>query len=252
MSVPGRSRFAVTATTTLSPETVSGFETVGGDWLCWSRWCWRLPHAIARGVRRILDWLTVHASTLVVAERWWRYYVDLHAALPAAPPEVHLTPVTDELVADLRRRPDGDANQLQSGFRFWEHGLRGAFIWLGADGPYCLQWLLTARDNALLRTLPVWAGIYPTLADDGGAVENLYGFGRVHRGAPAPCTLFEYALYHHAKSLGLATLLTHISVENAAAQRWAQRTGWSVFGEIARYRIDLRGLRHFHLYLHTT
>jgi len=183
----------------------------------------------------------------VMRERWVRYRVDL-SSVPPAPDGVRLRPVTNRFIQGLKTHVDHEQNQLKSGLRFWEHGLRRAYVWCDESGPLCMQWLLTRPDNALLRTLPEWAGMYPPLQRGWGQVENLFAFSTARRKGVA--TQFEYALYHVARDLGLSGLVTHIAETNEAARGWATRTGWEAYGVIVRYRLDVPLLRSLPIYLH--
>lgn len=181
------------------------------------------------------------------ASRWVRYRIDLTDALPPAP-GVSLTAVTDEIIERLRRHPDCGENQLKSGLRFWELGLQRAYVWMGDDGPRCIQWLLTHADAPRLPGLGDWAGMYAPLSPDVGQVENLFAFSTArHKGV---ASRFEYALYREARGIGLRRLVTHIHEGNAAARAWADRTGWRRCGTITRYEMNLPGLRARSVYVH--
>lgn len=169
---------------------------------------------------------------------WVRYHIRLSDA-PEEPSDVCLTPLTDEIVDRLRRHADHDANQLKSGLRFWDHGLRHAYLWMAGDEPLCVQWLLTTDDESRLRVLPHWSGMYPPLSPDCGQVENLYTFSGARRKGVA--TQFEHALFTLARRSGLKHLTTHIHEGNAAARGWAERTGWRAFGSITRTYLAVRG-----------
>src|SRR5882724_201726 len=184
----------------------------------------------------------------VLVQRWVRYRVDLTGALPPVAPDVRLTRVTDDLVDMLRHHPEQAENQLRSGLRFWDRGLRRAYVWLGQEGPLCIQWLLTQADGARLHRLGDWAGMYPPLPGRTGQVENLFAFASARKEGVA--SRFEYALYHEARRLGLAQLVTHIHEPNTAARAWADRTGWHRSGTITRYQVDLPGLRARAVYVH--
>src|SRR5438034_5385290 len=184
----------------------------------------------------------------VLAQRWIRYRIDLTGPLPPVAPDVRLTRVTDDLIDMLRHHPEQAENQLRSGLRFWERGLRRAYIWLGEDGPLCIQWLLTEADGRRLHRLGDWAGMYPPLPSRTGQVENLFAFASARTQGVA--SQFEYALYHEARRLGLAQLVTHIHEPNTAARAWADRTGWHRYGTITRYQMDLPGLRARCVYVH--
>ncbi len=181
------------------------------DWLCVGRACYRAP--LARRVAAAGTRLARAALPgRVGAHRWIRYHVDL-SNTPPAPPDVHLTPVTDDIIRLIERHPDRAENQVRSALRFWDHGLRHAFIWMDRGEPMCMQWLLTRADGPRLRALGEWAGMYP-------------------------------------RRIGLRHLVTHIHEANAAARGWADRTGWRRYGTITRYQIDLPALRTWGVYLH--
>jgi hypothetical protein len=220
-----------------------------GDWLGLGPYCWEATPFLLAGVTTCLGVVSTAFSERVLTERWIRYRIDLADDLPASP-DVHLTPVTDEIIRALRQHPDHAENQLMSGFKFWDRGLRRAFVWMEQDQPLCIQWLLTNADRSRLRALDEWAGMYPPLVPTVGQVENLFAFSTARRRGVA--TQFEYALYDEARRAGLRVLVTHIHEANAAARGWAERTGWHPFGTITRYRLDVRGLRAYAVYLHSS
>jgi len=184
----------------------------------------------------------------VAAHRWIRYRIDLTGALPPVSPDVYLTRVTDDFIDSLRHHPKQAENQVRSALHFWEQGLRRAYVWLSDEGPLCMQWLLTGADGRNLHRLGEWAGMYPPLPPRTGQVENLFVFANVRKRGVA--TQFEYALYHEARQLGLAQLVTHIHAPNTAARAWADRTGWRRCGTITRYQVDLPGLRARSVFVH--
>lgn len=184
----------------------------------------------------------------VAAQRWIRYRIDLTGALPPVSPDVRLTRVTDVFMDMLRHHPEQAENQVRSALRFWDRGLRRAYVWLSDEGPLCMQWLLTQADGSHVQRLGEWAGMYPPLPPRTGQVENLFAFACVR--TPGVASQFEYALYHEARRLGLAQLLTHIYEPNSAAHAWADRTGWRRCGTITRYQVDLPGLRARRVFVH--
>ena len=184
----------------------------------------------------------------VEVDRWVRYTIAL-GDTPASSPEVALQPVTDAIMADLRNHPDRNERQLRSGFRFWDRGLRRAFIWQLDGGPACVQWLLLPDDIRALHSLGEWSGMYAPLPERCGQVENLFAFSTARRKGVA--TQFEYALFAAARQMGLVGLVTHIHEQNVAARGWADRTGWREYGVIARYHADFPGLRGFNVCVHT-
>lgn len=217
------------------------------EWICAGTSAWSCSPGLARLTARLGAWAHGLSSERVLRERWIRYRIDLHD-VPPVPEGVCLKPITDQFIRCLKTHVDHEQNQLRSGLRFWEHGLRRAYAWSDESGPLCMQWLLTRPDNALLRTLPEWAGMYPPLQRGWGQVENLFAFSTARRKGVA--TQFEYALYHVARDLGLSGLITHIAEDNQAARGWADRAGWRAYGVIARYRVDLPLLRSLPFYLH--
>ena len=184
----------------------------------------------------------------VTAQCWIRYRIDLTEALPPVSPDVHLTRVTDGFIDMLRHHPEQAENQVRSALRFWDRGLRRAYVWLSDEGPLCMQWLLTEADGRNVHRLGEWAGMYPPLPPRTGQVENLFAFANVRKRGVA--TQFEYAMYHEARRLGLAQLVTHIYEPNTAAGAWADRTGWRRCGTITRYQVDLPGLRARSVFVH--
>lgn len=221
---------------------------VENSWVCMGGRPWLLPSfavtfwdGAMRTLGRVTSWVSVDV--------WVRYHIDL-ATVSREPSDASLTRVTDQIIDELRCHPDADQNQLRSGFRFWCHGLRRAFVWCSVEGPLCIQWLLTGSDTTLLRSLPGWAGMYHPLPPGYGQVENLFTFSTARRKGVA--RQFEYMLYDEARRLGLRGLYTHIHARNSAARAWAQRTEWREFGTIRRYTFDLPGLRPVSCYVHRT
>src|SRR3989441_8185509 len=250
---------APTATQPPSPEgpapgsatcsvDASLMERLRRDWVYVGRSGVQAGALLRTCVTAPLDLARAALPARVLVQRWIRYRVDLTGALPPVAPDVRLTRVTDDLVDMLRHHPEEAENQLRSGLRFWDRGLRRAYMWLGEEGPLCIQWLLTEADGARLHRLGDWAGMYPPLPRRTGQVENLYAFVSARKQGVA--SRFEYALYHEARRLGLAQLVTHIHEPNTAARAWADRTGWRRCGTITRYQVDLPGLRAHALYLH--
>ncbi len=205
-----------------------------------------MPAALVATADRSFRALRAAAGRRVERSEWVRYRIDL-AATPDPGP-VTLVPVTDEHIASLRAHADREQNQLVSGFRFWDLGLRRALLWLDAGEPVCIQWLLTPEDNPALRALPEWAGLYLPLSPGTGQVENLFTFSSARRRGAA--TMFEYALYRVAAAAGLRRLVTHIAASNDAANAWARKTGWVVSGSISRWTVDARGIRRLPVCLH--
>lgn len=187
-------------------------------------------------------------------EVWIRYRLELAPYLAQHPHSpAQLTPVTAEFITTLAQGPQRQQSQVQTAAKLWRHGLRGGYVWLQEGKPLCLQWLFSHRDNPLLRALPDWGGMYPPLPPEWGQVENLLSLPagmRYPGGAAAP---FALAMYRLAADRGMRWLITHIHERNAAAHRWAARTGWTAYGRIQRYQLDFPRLRgRWCAYLHDT
>src|SRR2546430_1974144 len=139
------------------------------DWLCVARACLRTPAPLATGVTASVQLAGAAFPRRVLRQRWIRSQIDL-ADTPAAPPHVRLTRVTDPIIGALRQRPDRAETSFKSGLRFWDEGLRRAYIWIGPDGPLCIQWLLLPEDHPQARRLRELAGVYPPLPPGYGQV----------------------------------------------------------------------------------
>jgi hypothetical protein len=216
------------------------------DWLCTGAQRWRVSPSAAKISDFGLQMLS-GVTSRVASDVWVRYYIDL-ANTPPAPSGVSLLPVTETIIGELRNHPDCEQNQLRSGFRFWDYGLKRAFVWLDEEGPLCVQWLLTETDNDRLRHLPMWGGMYPPISKAYGQVENLFAFSTARRKGVA--SQFEFMMYEQARRLELLALVTHIHVGNTAAHGWAERTGWIPYGTIRRYTLDAPGVRGRPVYVH--
>ncbi len=177
----------------------------------------------------------------VSVQRWVRYRIDLEQTAPP-PAGVSLTPLTGDTVGALRDHPDATQPDFASGLEFWNHGLRDAYLWSEQGQPLCMQWLLTNKDDEVLRGLPFWGSMYPRIEPDSGQVEKLWTFSTAR--AKGVATQFEYALFAQARARGLRRLFTHIGESNAPARRWADKTGWEAFGTIDRFTFDLPRIRN--------
>lgn len=207
------------------------------------------PSQLAARLLSLADRLT---AGRLPANVWVRYRLDLtQLQLDAHPPLAVLTPMDDCLMRELREHPWRNQPQLVTAFRFWQHGLRRAYVWLADGHPLCIQWLFTSEDNPRLRTLSGWAGMYPPLPKGYGQVENLLAFPRGLRYPGGAATPFAYGMYRLARELGLRQLITHVHEGNLAARRWAQRTGWVSYGTIYRHQLDFPLLRGRYVYVHT-
>jgi len=183
----------------------------------------------------------------VLRQRWIRYEIDL-ADTPPPPPHVRLTRVTDPIIGELRQRPDRAETNLKAGLRFWDEGLRRAYIWLGADGPLCIQWLLLPEDNSQLRRLSDWSGMYPPLPRGTGQVDHLFAFSAARLASVS--TEFAYALYDEARRAGVETLITHIHESHRVARTWAEGAGWRRYGTITRHHLGWPARRTLSVYVH--
>lgn len=198
--------------------------------------------ASARCAAALLQGLRPLSCGRLKADTWWLYHVD-PARTPPPPPDVTLEPVTDSLIESLRRHPDHEANQLRSGFRFWEVGLRTAYIWIWEGEPLCIQWLLLPAENERLAGLPGWGGMYPPLGQDAARVENLFKFRTRRKPSRDVAVQFEHAMFAQARRRGLRAVYTHIHSDNQPANAFAERAGFERRGWVRRFELDVPGAR---------
>lgn len=203
----------------------------------------------ARALAAALDTAQALSLGRVQADSWWRYRMDLERVPPLAQP-VELQPVTDELIQRLRQHPDKDANQLVSGFRFWDAGFRDALVWMWRDEPLMIEWLLFPEDNQRLLELPEWGGIHMPMVEGEARMENLFKFRTREKPPQDVAALFQQAVFLHTRRLGVRWLYSHIGSQNKRAIALTERTDRERCGWIRRYKFDLPKLRGNPLYLH--
>jgi len=218
-----------------------------GEWLCLGRACWKARAPLRAAVTASFQLARAAFPRHVRRQHWIRYQIDLSDTAPA-PRHVHLTPVTDAIIGALRERPDRAESTFKAGLRFWDEGLRRAYIWIGQDGPLCIQWLLLPEDNRQVRRLRESTGMYPPLPPRTGQVENLFAFSAARLSSVA--TDFEYALFDEARRLGLQTLITHVHERDGTARAWAEAAGWRAYGTITRYQLGWSARLARSVYLH--
>jgi len=217
------------------------------EWLCFGRASWRARAPLRLAVTVLLRLARAAFPRHVLRQRWIRYEIDLDAT-PPAPPHVQLTRVTDPIIGELRERPDRAETNFKAGLRFWDERLRRAYIWLGPDGPLCMQWLLLPEDQRYLRRLTEGAGMYPPLPPGTGQVEHLFAFSAVR--LAGVLTDFASALYDEARRAGLRTLVMHIHESHRVVRAWAEGAGWRRFGTITRHQVGWPGLLARSVYVH--
>jgi len=217
------------------------------EWLCFGRACCRARAPLRLGVTALLRLTRAVFPRHVLRQRWIRYQIDL-SATPPAPPHVRLTRVTDPIIGALRERPDRAETNFKSGLRFWDEGLRRAYIWIGPEGPICVQWLFLPEDDPQLRRLSEWAGMYPPLPPGTGQVESLFAFSAAR--LSSVITDFAYALYDEARGSGLHTLVTHIHESDRGTRAWAEGAGWQRYGTITRHLLGWSGRLARSVYVH--
>lgn len=209
------------------------------DWLCTNHRAVPISPGMSRRIDRLGSALLDAGSGRVARQSWVRYHINL-SHLPERPPEVVLEPITAQFMASLRQGGTGETdNQIRTAMRFWDNGLRSAFVWLDKGEPLCMQWLLHARHFAALPRLGSWSGMYPPVSDDCGIVENIYSFPSAHERVPGAATKLAIAVLHEARRRGYRELQTHVVQSNLAAHRWARRIGLKPYGIIDRYGIKL-------------
>jgi hypothetical protein len=185
-------------------------------------------------------------TSRVPVERWVRYRIAPGTAL-RPPRGAYLTPVDADIIETIRQHPDAAQPDLASGLKFWQRGLRDGYVWFLRGEPVCFQWVLTEQYNDLLRSLPVWANMYPPIPQGVVFVEKLWAF-TPFRGT-GRATQFGYLMCDELRRRGVREVRTHIHEHNAPARIWARRTGWDPYGFIDRYEFDLPALRDRHVSL---
>jgi hypothetical protein len=203
----------------------------------------------ARALTLALDTAQALSLGRIKVDSWWRYRMDLERVPPLAQ-SVELQPVTDELIEQLRRHQDKDANQLISGFRFWDAGFRNALVWMWHDEPLVIEWLLFPEDNQRLLELPEWGGIHMPMVPGEARMENLFKFRTREKPPQDVAALFQQAVFLHTRRLGVHWLYSHIGSENKRAIALTERTDRERCGWIRRYTFDLPRLRDKPLYVH--
>lgn len=219
------------------------------NWICTNKHCIPLAPLTAKTINHIGNTVKQVLKNKLKQETWIRYELSLtesHASLVRQ----NIFPITDAVISQLQEHPWQERPQLLAALRYWKHGLRNAYIWKEDEKPLCFQWLFTHRDNPRLRDLPRWAGMYPPLKAHEGQVENLIVLPAGLRYPGRVSILFAHTIFSIAYEYGIRRLITHIHEDNVAAQRWAHRTGWTSYGTIQRYELDVKSLRSRPLYLH--
>lgn len=217
------------------------------EWLCFGRTFCPAPAPVRVAATGVLRLARAAFPRRVLRQRWIRYRIDL-ADTPQPPADVRLTRVTDPIIGELRRRPDRAETTFKSGLRLWDEGLQRAYIWIGPDGPLCMQWLLLPEDRRHLRRLKEWAGLYPPLPRGTGQADNLFAFAAARLTSVA--TDFQYALFDEARRAGLQTLVMHIHESHSAARAWAEGAGWRRFGTVTRHHLGWLGVLARSVYVH--
>jgi L-amino acid N-acyltransferase YncA len=94
---------------------------------------------------------------------------------------------------------------------------------IGPDGsPAFAQWLVTARDQALLHSHQ--PGRYPMLAADEVLVEGLYTFSRFRRTGVSTNGMAQ--LLRIARAAGARTAYTYVGIDNAPSLRGCANVGF--------------------------
>jgi len=223
------------------------------SWICSNHHAVALSERTSRNIDRVATALSDYGGSRFMRESWIRYRAGL-TDLPPKPADVRLKPVTSEFIDWLRglHGTELDHKQIHSGIRFWDAGLRTAYVWFQEGEPLSMQWLLLPSQMAHFPELGQWSGMLPPVPDRCGVVENIYTFraGRERKGGAA--SRLAMAVLHQARDRGLREVRTHVPQSNLPAHRWAKRTGFSPFGIIDRYGINLPGLPVKYLYHHQT
>jgi ribosomal protein S18 acetylase RimI-like enzyme len=209
--------------------------------VCTGRVAWRGDSIAGFVLSRLLTAAT-RMSDRIVTMRFVRFELR-PAAAESTPSDIRLTPVTAEIIAQLRAHPDAAHAAFASGLDFWDMGVRNGFVWFENGEPLCFQWQLTESDAAALRTRSDWSTLYPTLGPGVAQREKLWTFSAARRRGLA--SRFAAAMLAEARRQGITTLVTHVSAENAPALTLVEKSGWKRCGSIVRYEFDLPLFRSF-------
>jgi hypothetical protein len=215
-------------------------DRTASDWLCTNRRAVPLsPSASARMDRLGTSLTNMGKRGRVWRQSWVRYRIAL-SDLGGEPEEVVLEPMSERFIESLRHeKHNAEDNRIRTAIRFWEGGLKNAYLWIEHGEPLCMQWLLHPRDCQSLPKLGNWSGMFPPIPKDCGVVDNIYSFVGPRQQKPGAATRLALAVMHEAKRSGLRELRTHIAQENLPAHRWARRIGLNAYGVIDRYSIKL-------------
>jgi len=209
------------------------------DWLCTNRRAVRISPTASRRIDVFGNALIRLGRRRRIARQLWvRYRIGL-AQLPPRPADVRLEPMNGEFVESLKNGKEPMANQIRSAVRFWEGGLRNAYVWFEDGEPLGMQWLLRPGELATFPNLGPWAGMFPPIPENCGFLENVYSFAGPARPRPGAATKLAIAVAHEARRLGYSELRTHVPQNNLHAHRWARRIGLSPYGIIDRYTVKL-------------
>src|SRR5580700_9078274 len=127
----------------------------------------------------------------------------------------------------LAVRPLADrdlAERLEVAWRraFIEKGARGGFVAIDerTATPCYVQWLLSPRDNALIKKL----GGFPPLADGEALLENAYT-PPAYRGLGVMAAAMAQ-IAERARDFGSRKVLTFVATDNIASLKGCQRSGF--------------------------
>ncbi len=210
------------------------------EWLSIGPTSWRGDSFVCRALSLVLD-LAKRCTDRVIAQRFVRFELR-PADLDSAPSDIRLTPLTAEIIEQLRAHPDTAHDAFASGLAFWDMGARTGFVWFDGDEPLCFQWQLTESDLRALRERSPWANLYPPLAPGMAQREKLWTFSSARRKGLA--SRFALAMLAEARRLGVTTLVTHVSEANEPALSLVTKAGWKRRGTIVRYAFDAPMLRN--------
>lgn len=224
-------------------------------WCCTNHYRLRLPRAAAGLLYQLGEHSRAVAGTRVVQETWARYSMVLAPEVVAGvaedlarrPPRVE--PLHADVIAEFTALCP-QADQIATAHRLWQHGLRRAFVARASDGrPQAFLWVLTSADNARLRQLPSWAGIYTPIPPGWVQLENAFSIGRtLARGRLMTELAYSAVLRSEPAPRGI---LAHMGEHNRVVRRWIESLGCQLDGTIARVRLELPVLRRHPLYVHT-
>lgn len=224
-------------------------------WWCSQRWRVAIDSRTAARIERAWQFGGRIGGDRLAQEVWLRYGMPLRKSLlqkinrrllsGSARVELMTAATLAKLTASYPA-----SNQIATANNLWNHGLRRAYLARDAAGRVAaFIWVLTSADNARLRALPRWGGLYAPIPDGWLQLENALSMGRsLGRGQLLADLACCACLWTNAEAAGV---LAHVGEHNLTMRRWLESLGCRRYGKIVRMQLDLPWLRRYAGHVHT-